>query len=629
VSYSEKAHSHVGYYGDLQGFKYHKGIYFKFKLMQEVYFFCFTEYPSGYKIQTMKKMVSTYFRLMICLVIVFVLISCRIMVQEDKKIIHEEKDPEMSSTMEMRDQTENDSELEQSETDDQSVETTPSVVIDSIFMKGVNPVLLQNLLAEANLTISSSESGSFTLQQVKQFDKDENQLKTFQWVYLLVSPFPTANDSIQFTQLIQLWVSKPAPEAKFQSLILDQATYEIFRYLWGESGEHVIVVDEADLQAISWERGDSITILPFENLNPKWKVIQLGGVSPLDHDFRLKDYPLVIYFEIPIDEIGAKYSIDSLMLEKLSKLPPGNFYPEDLTSVMLTGVTALVRKTAEKMEQNGYYYPASDLGELFGQVDLLHISNEVPFYSECPSAVPPRAGGRFCSDPAYIELFEKIGVDIIELTGNHLLDYGEKAFTQTLELYLSKGFRYYGGGYDLANAEQPLLVEVKGNKFAFLGCNVPGPESVFAGEENPGAAECNFDDMSKQINALRNSGYQVIVTIQHYEACQFEPMSAQRLDFKRAANAGAVIVSGSQAHCPQGMTFGDNTFIHYGLGNLFFDQMYSNYRPEFLDEHYFYQGKYINTVLHTAILEDYAKPRLMTTEERKAFLDEVFGACSW
>ncbi|MCD4752704.1 MAG: hypothetical protein K8R40_06510 [Anaerolineaceae bacterium] len=215
----------------------------------------------------MKKMVSTYLRSTICLVIVFILFSCRVMAQEDKIIIHDDRVPEISRTVEMTEQIENDSELEQ--TDERIIETTPLVIIDSIFIKEDLPVLLQYLFAEANLNISFSESLSLKLEQVKQSDQNLDALKTFQWVYLLVSPFPTANDSIQFNQLIQLWVSKPAPEAKFQSLILDQATYEIFRYLWGESGEHVVVVDEVDLQAISWEREDSITILPFENLNSR------------------------------------------------------------------------------------------------------------------------------------------------------------------------------------------------------------------------------------------------------------------------------------------------------------------------------------------------------------------------
>ncbi len=39
------------------------------------------------------------------------------------------------------------------------------------------------------------------------------------------------------------------------------------------------------------------------------------------------------------------------------------------------------------------------------------------------------------------------------------------------------------------------------------------------------------------------------------------------------ADAGAVIVSGSQAHMPADMEFDGTSLVHYGLGNLFFDQM--------------------------------------------------------
>ena len=41
----------------------------------------------------------------------------------------------------------------------------------------------------------------------------------------------------------------------------------------------------------------------------------------------------------------------------------------------------------------------------------------------------------------------------------------------------------------------------------------------------------------------------------------------------RPADAGAVIVSGSQSHVPLQMEFYKGAFIHYGLGNLFFGQM--------------------------------------------------------
>jgi len=39
------------------------------------------------------------------------------------------------------------------------------------------------------------------------------------------------------------------------------------------------------------------------------------------------------------------------------------------------------------------------------------------------------------------------------------------------------------------------------------------------------------------------------------------------------ADAGASVVSGSQGHSVQGFGLRGNSFIHYGVGNLYFDQM--------------------------------------------------------
>ena len=87
----------------------------------------------------------------------------------------------------------------------------------------------------------------------------------------------------------------------------------------------------------------------------------------------------------------------------------------------------------------------------------------------------------------------------------------------------------------------------------------------------------------------------------------------------------AVIVSGSQSHVPMTMEIYQEAFIHYGLGNLFFDQMDSiNNRQEFLDRHIFYDGRYIGTELLTAMLENYAQQRPMNNNERKSLLQDAF-----
>jgi len=106
-----------------------------------------------------------------------------------------------------------------------------------------------------------------------------------------------------------------------------------------------------------------------------------------------------------------------------------------------------------------------------------------------------------------------------------------------------------------------------------------------------------------------------------------------KADFRKMADAGAVIVNGSQAHLAKEMEIYNNTLIHYGLGNLFFDQMtievngklITETRNEFIQRHVFYNGEYISTELLTAVLEDFAKPRPMTLEERQAFLEEIFS----
>jgi len=139
--------------------------------------------------------------------------------------------------------------------------------------------------------------------------------------------------------------------------------------------------------------------------------------------------------------------------------------------------------------------------------------------------------------------------------------------------------------------------------------------------------------MVNTIQSLRQGGYLPIVTMQYYEDYSNDASPQMKADFRRMAEAGAVIVNGSQAHRPKEMEILDGVLLHYGLGNLFFDQMsvtingveYTQTRNEFIQRHIFYDGRYISTELLTAVLEDWAKPRPMTLEERQVFLSEIFS----
>jgi poly-gamma-glutamate synthesis protein (capsule biosynthesis protein) len=306
--------------------------------------------------------------------------------------------------------------------------------------------------------------------------------------------------------------------------------------------------------------------------------------------------------------------------------------PAKLATVILTGVTAMVRATAKTMDVKGITYPGEAIRDLMREADVTHINNEVPFYGGCPSPDPNQEKQIFCSSPRYMELLMDIGTDVIELSGDHFADYDEAAMYETLDIYKQYNMPYYGGGYNLEDGRKPLLMEVNGNKIMFIGCNY---KTIYASATDtiPGAVPCDFDYMTGQIAYYRSQGYLPISTFQYHEFDTAKARPQQIIDFRRMADAGAIIVSGSQAHVPQEMEFYNGGFIHYGLGNLFFDQIAKRgprlTEREFIDRHVFYDGRYLGVELITAWLTDYARPRYMTELERTRFLTDIFKESDW
>lgn len=443
------------------------------------------------------------------------------------------------------------------------------------------------------------------------------------WIYALVTPFPSMVDEVSRADLRAAWNGKSTGSFNDRPLLMTAETSAALESWWGSPASGAVqVIDETALLDTAWNNPPAWAIIPFEQIAPRWKVLRVDGQSPLEKSFAADHYPLAL-------PVGLSGSAD--VARGLTLPLPANRDPHKLTVLVMTGTTAISRHIAERMEAKGMTYPAQAIGDSLSEADLTHISNEVPFYKDCPKAGPDRADMRFCSSPKYIQLLEAAGTDIVELTGNHILDWGYQPFLDTLEMYRQRGWKTFGGGANLEDAKKPLYIEHNGNKLVFLGCSPAGPAPVWASQYTPGSAPCNFDRLEQQVRVLRASGYLPIITYQAVETDDYVPTAAQGTpNFRRMAAAGAVIVSGSQSHVPQTMTFVGSSFVHYGLGNLFFDQMDPpRDRQEFIDRHVFYDGKYLGVELLTALLEDYSQPRPMTTSERADFLSKIFSLSDW
>ncbi len=454
--------------------------------------------------------------------------------------------------------------------------------------------------------------------------------------YALVAPFFTLQDDLTLTDLRSL-VRGNQPEGlavSIDTLLLRDQDSALVAHMFNMSAstippkskiDHVIDAffrPEVQTQEGAW------AILPFELLSPQWKVISIDGKNPLDDDFSPETTPLTQRITLSTEISDLPITEDQLA----ALLPAPNRDRAQLTSLIMTGVTAMTRDTAFVMSTEGALFPGTEIRDFMRAADLTHISNEVSFYKDCPFPDPDYTGYIFCSDPAYIDLLADLGADVIELTGNHNNDvralYKVDSVPFTLDLYRKYGMQWYAGGVNIADAKKPLLIENNGNKLAFIGCNSYGPYMAWATEDSSGAAPCeDFGWISDEVTHLRSQGYLPIVTFQYQEDYFVTAQSTAIRDFRRVADAGAVIVNGSQSHVAKAMEFWNHTFIDYGLGNLFFDQpeYYITY-DGFIQKHFFYQGRHISTQLLTITLEETAKPRLMTPEERQKFLNDIFEA---
>ena len=399
-----------------------------------------------------------------------------------------------------------------------------------------------------------------------------------EWRYALVAPLYEPIDNITASELATRPVS---------------ASAETVAVLGAALGTTRVAGGRPVVTARQW------AIVPADELGPQWKVVTVDGHHPLDDG-------------------GGPLTIG--LCAAASGAHVANLDRDALTTVAMTGVTAMARYTAALMDRKGTTYPARDVLPWFDHTDYVHISNEVSFVPTCDPK--PERAQPFCSREKYIELLEAIHANIVELDGSHLGDFGWKWFTHTIEMYEERHWQFFGGGRDQTEATRPLLVEHAGTKLAFLGCNMPHSTSHTI-RNGPNVGYCDLSRLDWEVRDLRKRGYTPIVSIQHEEVYTHAPPDVIVRDFRRLAADGAAVVFGSQAHWAHPFEVVDGAYVHYGAGNFFFDQSWKGAQDATADRLYFHRGKLLSIGHLFTRLEEGGRPRPMTDRERAAFLREL------
>ncbi len=446
-------------------------------------------------------------------------------------------------------------------------------------------------------------------------------------VYAVADWFPTLRTGITLDAVRGLWQGQPTADG-LTTLLVSPDTAAAIQTLWGEPASSVTVVAAEEIPTRLWKEKGAIAIVPFDQLEPRLSQLPVDGQNVLDRKMDLATYPLVMHTVAS----GDPTLVESLATALRDQVPATNRDLERMTTLIMTGVTAMARDTAWVIEQEGDpAYPARKIADVLSAADITHISNEIPFVEGCRADRTPNLLV-LCSKPSYMEAIKLVGADIIGLTGNHMLDYGRKNFLNTLDLYDKEGLPYYAGGRNAEEASRPLYIEDHGNKLAFLGANSFGPPSNWATEDAPGAQFYDPNTMKQEIEAAREKADVVLVEYQAEETYEYAPSYNNRSQFRATIDAGADIVTGVQAHQPQAVELSEDgkKIILYGLGNLFFDQMFNpDVRRGLIPRHTIYQGRLMQTELLTTILENYSQPRWATPQERDVILNNVFEASGY
>lgn len=177
------------------------------------------------------------------------------------------------------------------------------------------------------------------------------------------------------------------------------------------------------------------------------------------------------------------------------------------------------------------------------------------------------------SPPESAAALHALGVDLVSMANNHSQDWGDQGIDSTMEILRQNGISAVGAG-DAQNARLPVILERNGNKIGTLAyssiLNVVDPLSLkFVSEW----------DSVRSINEIKDLRNKVdVLVVQLHSSYQYETAPSFEItrEARAAIDAGADIVISHHPHVSQGMEWYKGHLIVYSLGNLVFDQNFSD-----------------------------------------------------
>lgn len=218
-----------------------------------------------------------------------------------------------------------------------------------------------------------------------------------------------------------------------------------------------------------------------------------------------------------------------------------------------------------------------DFSQILAEADLLEKPDIMFGNLEGPISDQGRNVGSkysFRFDTSIPMVLKDAGFDIVSFANNHVGDWSDAAFEDTMGRLAEHNLLFTGAGLNYDGAKQAVVIERSGIKIGFIGMSDVGPEWMKATTEKPGILLASDPNLVQIIKDAKLASDILVVSIHWGD--EYKPHTArQEMLAHKMIDAGADIIIGHHPHVAQDVEEYKNGLIVYSLGNFVFDQYFS------------------------------------------------------
>ena len=241
--------------------------------------------------------------------------------------------------------------------------------------------------------------------------------------------------------------------------------------------------------------------------------------------------------------------------------------------IAFLGDTLLGGEAETMLRRHGYPYAFRDVKELLVGADLVVANHEGPLTTHAQPQEKAETGRKrywYRGRPDAAEALADLGVRVVSLANNHVLDFGLDGLNDTIAALDAAGIAHCGAGRDEDEARRPAIVTVGGRRIGFVSCmqryEMYVRERLYASTSRAGCYRLRVSSVREDLDRLLAVA-DVRIVLVHWGR-NYRGVSARQERLAAAfVDAGADLVIGHHPHIAQRVEFIHGVPVLYSLGN--------------------------------------------------------------